>query len=562
MNIKIIGTIAAVALVGVGTGTAVLLTGHHGGNDAVLTESFSQPGAYTFQTVDDKADPTFNQLLGVNNDGLIAGYFGSGAAGHPNKGFTLRGNAFGNENVPNSTQTQVTGLNDRGVTVGFSSNMNNASQVNDNFGFVADDGRFRKVDFPTADNANPPVNQLLGVNDEDVAVGFYTDAAGNNHAYQYDADRRVFYSVKVSGATSATAAAIDNNGDVAGFSTDAAGTTNGFLRSGYGKMTVLAYPGATMTQALGVNDHREVVGVYTVGSGAGAQTHGFTWTAANGFLPVDDPSGVGATTVNGVNNDGTLVGFYTDAAGNTHGMLASPRRTTKVTSHLTLRAMPVGSVSLSHNTDGTLSASLNLYGLTPGSSHKVDIERDGAVAVRFADVTADGTGQLHTTVTSTGTVRSLPYGGELAIRLGDDGSQLAAETIASTGTLPDHLTDATYQLHAVGNGQLSGHVTTVFDPTAHTLTLTVDATGLTPGMHAAHIHAGSCASQGAVQYMLMDLQANEHGNVVHQTRVVSGVPALPAPGTWYVNIHQGDSNTILANGAPALPFRPVLCANF
>ena len=39
---------------------------------------------------------------------------------------------------------------------------------------------------------------------------------------------------------------------------------------------------------------------------------------------VDDPNGVGSTLVNGINAAGDLVGFYTDAAGNTDGMLATP----------------------------------------------------------------------------------------------------------------------------------------------------------------------------------------------------------------------------------------------
>jgi hypothetical protein len=37
---------------------------------------------------------------------------------------------------------------------------------------------YRKVDFPTADNAKPQVDQLLGVNDSDIAVGFYTPGCG------------------------------------------------------------------------------------------------------------------------------------------------------------------------------------------------------------------------------------------------------------------------------------------------------------------------------------------------------------------------------------------------
>ena len=44
----------------------------------------------------------------------------------------------------------------------------------------------------------------------------------------------------------------------------------------------------------------------------------------SGFRTVDDPHGQGTTTINGVNDLGDLVGFYTDAAGNTDGMLALP----------------------------------------------------------------------------------------------------------------------------------------------------------------------------------------------------------------------------------------------
>ena len=49
----------------------------------------------TFTTINDPKDPTFNQLLGINNEGKIAGYFGSGMTDgqgvfHPNKGYTLQ----------------------------------------------------------------------------------------------------------------------------------------------------------------------------------------------------------------------------------------------------------------------------------------------------------------------------------------------------------------------------------------------------------------------------------------------------------------------------------------
>ena len=117
-----------------------------------------------FTTLNDNADPTFNQLLGINNSGEIAGYFGSGtlAAGHPNKGYTLnppygQGN-YHNENFLGSVQTQVTGINNADRTVGFWADANG-----DNFGFVDHDGVFTDVVDPAGlgkaaggNGASPP----------------------------------------------------------------------------------------------------------------------------------------------------------------------------------------------------------------------------------------------------------------------------------------------------------------------------------------------------------------------------------------------------------------------
>ena len=289
---------------------------------------------YQFRTVNNARDLTFNQLLGVNNEGVIAGYFGSGAQNHPNKGYVLLpfGHAnYINENFPGSVQTQVTGLNDRGVTVGFWSNSNTANMVNANFGFYTVGTHFHTVNFPTGNNASPQVDQLLGVNNHGVAVGFYANAQGNNRGYEYNIYTHRFTRVLVPGAPggqagpSLTAAAINNYGDVAGFYAKSSALTDAFLRLHNGRFITLAVPGAAMTQAFGVNDRDEVVGAYTVGSGNNAQTHGFTWRPGHGFSTVDDPHGIGTTTINGVNDAGELVGFYVDGAGNTDGMIATPR---------------------------------------------------------------------------------------------------------------------------------------------------------------------------------------------------------------------------------------------
>jgi hypothetical protein len=292
--------------------------------------STQSSSGYHFRTLNDQRDVTFNQLLGINNEGVIAGYFGSGAQGHANMGYRLSAGTYVNENFPGSRQTQVTGLNDLGVTVGFWSTQNTANMVNNNFGFYRVSGHYHTVNFPTGDNASPQVDQLLGVNDRDVAVGFYTNGQGSNRGYTYNIRTRSFTRVLVPGAPageagpSLTAAAINNAGDVAGFYAKSSSQTDAFLRLHSGRFITLAVPGASMTQAFGVNDRDEVVGAYTTGSGSNAATHGFTWRPGYGFRTVDDPHGQGSTTINGVNDAGDLVGFYTDSAGNTDGMLALP----------------------------------------------------------------------------------------------------------------------------------------------------------------------------------------------------------------------------------------------
>jgi probable HAF family extracellular repeat protein len=284
-------------------------------------------GGYQVLTLNDRHDLTFNQLLGINNEGLIAGYFGSGSAGHPNKGYVLQPpfaqGDFGSENFPSSAQTQVTGLNDTGVTVGFFSADNAASPANDdNVGFWRADGRYHAVSFPTRNNAKPPVNQLLGINDTGTAVGFYNDSMGNAHGYAYNIRTRRFKLVTVPGATSLTATAINNMGAVAGFYSNAKGTVDAFLKLHDNKLTVIAVPGASSTQAFGLNDAGEVVGTYTTGTGSNAVTHGFTWMNGK-FLTVNYPK-ASSTTINGVNDEGDIVGFYTDAAGNTDGFVGLP----------------------------------------------------------------------------------------------------------------------------------------------------------------------------------------------------------------------------------------------
>jgi hypothetical protein len=338
-----LATIGGAALIG----SAVLATAASA--DVVCASGRRASGPpciqYQFQTINDNADPTFNQLLGINKSGQIAGYFGSGVpvgnAGHPNQGYLLNPSGgqypqsgFTLMNYPKSAQTQDVGINNAGTLVGFWSDMNNPmmgnnAPVNDSFGWYQMNGQFHNVVDPNT-AGTPPMNQLLGVNNHNVAVGFYNDANNNNVGYFYDIASGMFQNIKVpSNVTSSVAAGVNDNRDIAGFATTSSGTTEGFLI--HGGFKPIMFPGSTMTMATGVDSQDRVVGVYTTGSGSNTFQGGFTWKleSVNGstnqigvFQTISDPNGMGTTTVNGIDGCGNLVGFYVDGNGNTNGMLA------------------------------------------------------------------------------------------------------------------------------------------------------------------------------------------------------------------------------------------------
>lgn len=291
---------------------------------AILLSASAFAGTVTFTTIDDPADPTFNQLLGINSKGVISGYFGSGAAGHPNKGYTIAPpyTKFVPDNLPASVQTQATGITGTGTTVGFWAPTNQGVGIDANFGFIRESNGFTYLSVNNPLVASTPlVNQLLGINTSEIAVGFYNDANNAPQGYTYSMKTGVFTPVTVQGAVSGAATGINNHNLICGFFTDGAGITQGFVQpiTG-GVVTIFTVPGSTMTQLLGINDGGLAVGFYTDTNGI---NHGLVYNPVNGaWTTVNDPHGAQGTVLNGINDKKEAVGFYTDAAGNTHGVLA------------------------------------------------------------------------------------------------------------------------------------------------------------------------------------------------------------------------------------------------
>ncbi len=280
----------------------------------LCTSMFAQ--SYSFRkVVFNDPNVSFTQLLGINNNNIIAGYHNF----QQNQGFTLvLPNAFTSENFPNSAMTQVVGINNTGTTDGFY--VDNSGITH---GFFKANGQFKTVDFPNPQIATA-FNQLLSQNDYYEAAGYYSNSINNTTPdipYIYDEVGGVFHVLTIPGAVNgAQATGINNSGMVCGFFIDANNINHGYLLN-RGIFMTLDFPGSTFTQALGLNNQGQVVGSYIDGSGL---THGFVYTIGTAkFVTVDDPDGVGTTLVNGINDAGTLVGFFGTAPVNT-GFVATP----------------------------------------------------------------------------------------------------------------------------------------------------------------------------------------------------------------------------------------------
>lgn len=288
---------------------------------------------YTFQNIVNSnaaigGDANFNQALGINSAGIIGGYAGDGTV-LPNKGYTVTPPAYTSftpENFPGSVQTQVVGINSIAspTTVGFWIDGNG-----NNFGFVDQNGSFTSVKNPNTATTVPSTNQLLGVNNGNIAVGFYTDGAGVTHGYTYNIAAGSF-SANIDdpmAVGNTTATAINNGGEIAGFYVDAAGNFHGFLDNN-GSFMSIDDPNGTNTMLLGLNNNNQAVGSFVDMNG---ETQGLLFNIlTDSFQTISDPNAsatpafnVTGTTINGINDQGSLVGFYSNGS-QVIGLLATP----------------------------------------------------------------------------------------------------------------------------------------------------------------------------------------------------------------------------------------------
>jgi hypothetical protein len=156
----------------------------------------------------------------------------------------------------------------------------------------------------------------FAVNNAGMIAGDYVDAKNVQHAMILAGKKLTTVNhanCTTSGGFSSGAIAfygINNKGAAAGWCTSTkTGLFEGFVYAG-GKFTAISFPKATATQALGINDKGDVVGLYL---DSGSVQHGFVKKGSK-YTSID-VSGDTSTEAWGINNKGQMAVFAINSAG-------------------------------------------------------------------------------------------------------------------------------------------------------------------------------------------------------------------------------------------------------
>ena len=278
----------------------------------------------SFTTIDDPG-ATATYAYGINNAGQIVGE----ATANPNNevGWEYSAGNFTAIGVVGDQDNGARGINNLGEVVGSDSPVRSTPR----YGLVDIDGTDTQINLPpgVSSGAN-------GVNDAGVVVGqsyLHTDTvSGITPVYTgyIDDNGTVTYlnapgTLTANGYTAANG--INNVGQVVGdYETTYGSNEQGFLYNDSTYTTISDPLGVNGTVAEGINDNGVIVGFFTDASN---KQHGFIDN--NGvFTTIDNPLGVNGTSLNGINNAGEVVGNYVDANNVTHGFVANPTVTITV----------------------------------------------------------------------------------------------------------------------------------------------------------------------------------------------------------------------------------------
>lgn len=198
--------------------------------------------------------------------------------------------------------------------------------------------RFITVDIPTP-QGQLGFTTLADINESGEISGGFTNSNLGPYGFVLDKKMRQIEIRCSKDVIGTVPQAINTHGEIAGWATVVIQRipipeppfeilitkTSGLYRDKRGRCTLLDFPSATLTEAVGINNDGQVVGDYRDAAG---NFHGFFWDA--GLFLTIDVTFPGATTTapTAINNVGQIVGFYFDnnvsatfPNGHTHGFI-------------------------------------------------------------------------------------------------------------------------------------------------------------------------------------------------------------------------------------------------
>src|SRR6266446_3123117 len=232
-----------------------------------------------------------------------------------------------------------------------------------------------------------------------------------------------------------------------------------------------------------------------------------------------------------------------------------------------LQHVPVGSTNLKWNAKTQdLTVTIVMSGLAPDSTHPAHIHQgncnsNGSIKYMLNDVKAGSVGDGSSTTTIHNVASGIPATGwSINIHNGpglntpDQFTPIACANIKNDDASVHHNQVVWVKLGPTNAANQSAHGNARLTLNHNTLTVVVTLDGLVPGSgHAAHIHAGSCKSQGGIVYTLNNVVADTHGHA-QVTTAIQNVESIPAHG-WYVNVHYGTDISTQTG------FDPIACGN-
>jgi hypothetical protein len=171
----------------------------------------------------------------------------------------------------------------------------------------------------TVDNKNCSAGTLVfyGINSAGTVVGWCVNSkTGIDTGLMYSKGK--FTTILFPKGTGTEATGINDKGEIVGLYFDSAGAQHGFSKIG-SKYTSIDVKGETTAAAWGVNNAGQIT-VYAVNSAGDFDAFLKTGTK---FKNINDPNAKGTlgTVVHTPNNKGDIDGTYYDSSGNTHGWL-------------------------------------------------------------------------------------------------------------------------------------------------------------------------------------------------------------------------------------------------